>query len=222
MFQRQNLPSSTLPHLVSSTVPYNPTSSPITRGSKEPTIEDDLLISRHHNTIPSRDPSLSTILPPWSVGAVIQRTRDIEAQNAARTKALELQRQIDAANKWKELLEANKAERRWVLWSSVQAEEWRANLTEGEELKENDEAGVQHSENSFGFFPAEASFASNEKDITETKRGNSSWVWPDGDTRSWADLQGLYGLGYSSNENGRRERKEHVGWGDGVVVEVEQ
>src|SRR5438045_9603701 len=73
-----------------------------------------------------------------SLGAVARRSREIEEQNAVQAKALQEQKGIDAEARKKELLEAKKAERRWVLWDSVERKEWRANPTKQEDPKEEE------------------------------------------------------------------------------------
>jgi hypothetical protein len=223
LLQQRGRPLSSLPRSVSLPVPSNLNPSSPAPAPRNPTVEDGLPTSLTQAPFPPPISPSSTVSEPWSLGAVARRTREIEEQNAARAKALQEQKRIDAEARRKELLEANKAERRWVLWDSVEAKEWRANPTKQEEPTEED-LGKEHGpgEESYGYFPTQESFSSNAREGRGARHRTSSWIWPDGEKRSWADIQGLYGLGYFANEEGRRRREEQVGWGDGTVVEEER
>jgi hypothetical protein len=212
LLQQRGRPLSSLLHSVSLPTPSNlnpPSLAPVPR---KPTVEDNLPNSLTQAPFPSPISPSSTVSEPWSVGAVIRRTREIQEQKAAQAEALQEQKRIDAEARRKELLEAKKADRRWVLWDSVEAKEWRANPTKQEEPTEED-GGEDHGpgEESYGYFPAQESISSNAREGRGARHGTSSWTWPDGEKRSWADLQGLYGLGYFANEEGRRRREERVG-----------
>lgn len=223
LLQQRGRPLSSLPRSVSLPAPSNLNPSSPTPTPRKPTVEDDLPTSLTQAPFPSPISPSSIVSEPWSLGAVTRRIREIQEQKAAQVEALQEQERIDAEARRKELLEAKKAERRWVLWDSVEAKEWRANPTKQGELTEED-GGKEHGpgEESYGYFPTQESFSSNAREGRGARHGTSSWTWPDGEKCSWAELQGLYGLGYSANEEGRRRREERVGWGDGTVVEEER